>query len=80
MTERTNDQRATRAEHALKAYKDYCQEFLGPDFSEDITDLLVDLHHYLVIKGLVVANHEAKDAMDNMLVTAAGHFDAETEE
>ena len=80
MTERTNDQRAERAKKALEAYKAVENETLGPDFSEDITDLLVDLHHYLVTEGIVAVSHEARDAMDTMLVTAADHFDAETDE
>lgn len=80
MGERTNDQRAERARAALEAYKAVENEGGSPDASEDIVDLLVDLHHYLVKYGKdngVNDADDAKDAMDNLLVSAAEHFECE---
>lgn len=78
---RTNEQRAARFLKALEAYKAAEHETVGPDISEDIVDLLVDLHHYVSSESTIaVRDHEVMDAVDNMLVSAVSHFEAEQDD
>jgi hypothetical protein len=80
MNEHTNNQRAERAKAALQAYKDYEREGGEPDCDEDVSDLLTDLHHYLLKYGKangVTDAETAKAGIYNLLETAIEDFDSE---
>ncbi len=52
---RTNDDRARRAAHALRAYRDYTGDgATAPD--EDVIDFLTDLRHYCDRHDLALGN------------------------
>ena len=83
MTERTNDQRAERALAALQAHKKVENEGGEPDTNEDVIDLLVDLHHYLLKYGKSNGVNDADDAeegMASLIFVAADHFKVEVNE
>lgn len=51
----TNDDRARRAAHALRTYRDYTGDgATAPD--EDVIDFLTDLRHYCDRHGLALGN------------------------
>lgn len=78
---RTNHRRATRAQFALTAYKGFENETPGPDLAEDIVDLLADLHHFCRSTSTLARDgDEAKQVLNNLLVSAQSHFDEEMDD
>ena len=78
---RTNEQRAARFLKALEAYKAAEGETIGPDISEDIVDLLVDLHHYTMSESKFnLSPGDVGLAVDSMVVGAFNHFEAEQDD
>jgi hypothetical protein len=85
-TEPTNQQRAARALAALTAFKAVENETLSSNIADDITDLLTDLHHYVlslegsthgIIERFPVDSSDVTECVDNMLGVAARHFTTE---
>lgn len=77
MPEPTNRERAERALAALRAWKLVANEAGEPDASEDVVDLIADLHHYVQRENGTSAAVTIDD-FDRLTYFASERFATET--